>query len=120
MPQPIEARTESSSRLNSIQRSLFENEVIEQLKTVYDPELPVNIYDLGLIYDIQVSDNRDTHIVMTLTTPACPVAGSLPGEVESAARAVEGIGEVSVELTWDPPFTIDMIAPEVRLMLGLD
>lgn len=104
--------------LTSIEKSLFEAEIVEQLRTVFDPELPVNIYDLGLIYDIQVNDEKDVHIVMTLTSPMCPVAGTLPGEVEFAARRTPGIGKVSVELTWDPPFTIDRIPEDVRMALG--
>lgn len=120
MPQPIETPFDSAPKLNAIQRSLLESEVVEQLRSVYDPEIPVNIYDLGLIYDVQVSDNKDVHIMMTLTSPACPVAGILPGEAESAVRATPGIGNVTVELTWDPPFTIERMAPEVRLMLGID
>lgn len=129
MPKPVdlsqieEATCESTAEirpLTTIERSLFEQEVVEVLRTVYDPELPVNIYDLGLIYDIRVADSKDVHILMTLTSPACPVAGSLPGEVESAARSTPGIGNVSVELTWEPPFTIEMMSEDVRLMLGLD
>jgi len=104
--------------MSTIERTLLEHAVIEEIKTVYDPELPVNVYDLGLIYDVQVSDNRDVHIVMTLTSPMCPVAGSLPGEVECAARATSGVGNVSVELTWDPPFTLESMPEETRLMLG--
>ncbi len=104
--------------LSPIQKSLIEAEVVEQLRTVFDPELPVNIYDLGLIYDIQISDEKDVHIVMTLTSPMCPVAGTLPGEVEMAARQTPGVGKVSVELTWDPPFTIDRIPEDVRMALG--
>jgi FeS assembly SUF system protein len=106
--------------LNPIQRALFANEVAEAIRMVYDPEIPVNVYDLGLIYDIQVDDDRNVHIVMTLTSPACPVAGELPMEVENAARLTPGIGKVSLELTWDPPFTIDRIPEDIRLMLGLD
>lgn len=121
MPEPIEAHKPEPSRpLTSIEKSLFEQEVVEQLRDVFDPEIPVNVYDLGLIYDIQVSDQRDVHIMMTLTSPACPVAGTLPGEVEGAARQTPGVGKVSVELTWDPPFGIERMSEEVRLMLGLD
>ena len=80
----------------------------------------MNIYDLGLIYDIQVDDDKNVHLLMTLTSPACPVAGILPGEAESAVRATPGIGNVSVELTWDPPFTVERMSEEVRLMLGID
>jgi FeS assembly SUF system protein len=106
--------------LNPIQRSLFANEVAEQIRLVYDPEIPVNVYDLGLIYDIQVDEFKNVHVVMTLTSPACPVAGELPAEVGAAARMTPGIGEVTVELTWDPPFTIDRIPEDIRLMLGID
>ena len=118
MPERIEPANEPRV-LTTIERSLFEGEVVEALRTVYDPEIPVNVYDLGLIYDVRVDEHKNTHILMTLTSPACPVAGSLPGEIESAVRGVPGIGEVSVELTWDPPFTVEMISEEVRLMLGL-
>ena len=116
MPEPI--RANESQPLNSIQKSLVENEVIEALRMVYDPEIPVNVYDLGLIYEIRVDDQKNVQIVMTLTSPMCPVAGSLPGEVEMAARSVSGVGDVTVELTWDPPFTIDRMSEEVKLMLG--
>lgn len=94
------------------------NEVAEAIRTVYDPEIPVNVYDLGLIYDIQISDERDVHVVMTLTSPACPVAGILPGEVEMAVRTVPWIRRTSVELTWDPPFTMEMVSEEVKLEMG--
>jgi FeS assembly SUF system protein len=121
MPKPIEQMVEQSKfGLTSIQKSLFEAEVIEQLRTVYDPEIPVNVYDLGLIYDIQIDDDKNAHILMTLTSPACPVAGSLPGEIECAARSTPGIGDVTVELTWDPPFTIERMSEDVKLMLGID
>lgn len=119
MPERIQQPTPASQGLTTIEKSLLEGEVVEALRMVFDPELPVNIYDLGLIYDIQIDDQKNAHILMTLTSPACPVAGSLPGEVEDAARSVPGIGNVSVELTWDPPFTIEMMSEEVRLMLGL-
>lgn len=119
MPERIEPIAETAP-LNPIQRSLFANEVAEYIRRVYDPEIPVNVYDLGLIYDIQVDEGRNTHIVMTLTSPACPVAGQLPLDVENAARETPGIGKVSLELTWDPPFTIERIPEEIRLMLGLD
>ena len=120
MPEPVEIVHPQRAPLNAIEKSLFQSEVIEEIRTVYDPEIPVNVYDLGLIYDVQVADNKDVHIVMTLTSPMCPVAGSLPGEVECAVRATPGIGNVSVELTWDPPFSIEMMSEETRLMLGFD
>jgi len=111
---PIENR-----ELTSIERSLLEGEIVEALRTVYDPELPINIYDLGLIYDIQVDNEKNVNLVMTLTSPACPVAGILPGEAQAAAMMVPGVGRVTVELTWDPPFTVEMMSEEARLMLGL-
>ncbi|HLK15794.1 MAG TPA: DUF59 domain-containing protein [Fimbriimonadaceae bacterium] len=119
MPERLETIDSAPRPLSSIEKSLFESEVVEQIRTVYDPEIPVNVYDLGLIYDIQVDDAKNVHILMTLTSPACPVAGILPGEVESAARATAGIGNVTVELTWDPPYTLEMMPEEIRLMLGL-
>lgn len=117
MPKPIE-QTTPKKELNSIEKSLLEAEVIEQIKTVYDPEIPVNVYDLGLIYNVDVDDEKNVHILMTLTSPMCPVAGSLPGEVEMAAKQAPGVGRVSVELTWEPPFGIEMMSEESRLMLG--
>lgn len=105
--------------MTSIEKSLLSSQVADQIRSVYDPEIPINVYDLGLIYDIQIDDDRNVHIVMTLTSPMCPVAGSLPGEVEEAANRTPGIGEVSVELTWDPPFSIEMMSEEAKLTLGL-
>ncbi|RYG25663.1 DUF59 domain-containing protein [bacterium] len=104
--------------LNPIEKSLMEAEIVEAIRTVYDPEIPVNVYDLGLIYGVDLKDDRSAHILMTLTSPACPVAGTLPGEVESMVRSVPGIGDVTVELTWDPPFTIERMSEDIRLMLG--
>lgn len=116
MPEKLEQ--EPRQPLNSIQKSLLEAEVIEAIRTVYDPELPVNVYDLGLIYQVEVHEDATVDIKMTLTSPACPVAGILPGEVEQAAH-VPGVAGVSLELVWDPPFTIDRIPEHVRLDLGL-
>ncbi|MEZ0326883.1 MAG: DUF59 domain-containing protein [Fimbriimonas sp.] len=115
MPKPVDTPKKD---LTSIEKSLLEAEVIEQLRTVFDPEIPVNVYDLGLIYDIQIDEEKNAHILMTLTSPMCPVAGTLPGEVEVAAAQAPGIGKVTVELTWDPPYSIDMMPEETRLMLG--
>lgn len=121
MPDRIDARPESTQDepLNSITRALLEGEVIEAIRTVYDPELPVNVYDLGLIYGIHINPDRTVDLTMTLTSPACPVAGILPGEVEEAVRQVPGVKSTSLELVWDPPFTIDRIPEHVRLELGL-
>ena len=93
--------------------------VIEALKTVYDPEIPVDIHELGLIYELDLSEDGATRIVMTLTAPGCPVAGEMPGMVAEAAAAVEGVGEVLVELTWDPPWTPERMSEDAKLVLGI-
>lgn len=105
--------------LNPIERTMLESEIIESIRTVYDPEIPVNVYDLGLIYGININPDRTVDITMTLTSPACPVAGTLPGEVETAARSTEGVKDVTLDLVWDPPFTIERIPEHIRLELGI-
>jgi FeS assembly SUF system protein len=94
------------------------DEIIESLKTVYDPEIPVDIYELGLIYDLAVDPSGKVDIRMTLTSPACPVAGSLPGEVEAKAATVPGVSKVEVELVWDPPWTMELMSEAAKLELG--
>jgi FeS assembly SUF system protein len=116
--QKIEREEPAHPGLTSIEKSMLEHEVAEQIRQVYDPEIPVNVYDLGLIYDITADDERNVHILMTLTSPMCPVAESLPAEVELAAAKAPGVNRVTVELTWDPPFSIDRMSEEVKLMLG--
>ena len=102
-----------------IQENALEQQVIEAIKTVYDPEIPVNVYDLGLIYDITIDAGHKAHIRMTLTAPACPVAGTLPGQVESVVKQIEGIEDAEVELVWDPPWSQDRMSEEAQLALGL-
>jgi FeS assembly SUF system protein len=97
----------------------LQERVIEALSTVYDPEIPVNLVDLGLIYDLVVNRDGTVYVEMTLTTPACPVAGALPGEVEKAVRAVPGVSDVRVKLVWTPPWTRDRMSEEAKLELGL-
>lgn len=94
------------------------DQIIENLKEVYDPEIPVNIYDLGLIYNVDVDENNHAAIVMTLTAPGCPVIDALMDEITQAARAVEGIEDVNVDLTFDPPWDKSMMSEEARLELG--
>ena len=94
------------------------NKIIEEIRKIYDPELPVNIYELGLIYDIKV-DGSKAEIKMTLTTPNCPVAKSLPKEVKEGAMQVEGIDDVDLQLVWDPPWTKDMMSDAAKLELNL-
>lgn len=98
----------------------FEAAVIAALRSVYDPEIPVNIYDLGLIYNLKIDpDSHDVEILMTLTTPNCPVAEDMPGQVAEAVGMVEGAGKVKVELTFEPPWDKDMISEAALLELGL-
>ena len=96
-----------------------EADVVEALRTVYDPEIPVNIYDLGLIYDLTRAADGDIHVVMTLTTPGCPVAGILPQQVADAAAAVDGVGAVVVELTWEPSWSPERMSEDARLALDM-
>jgi len=100
-------------------RKLIEGKVIEALHEIYDPEIPVNIYELGLIYDIQVDADRKVHIKMTLTAPACPVAGSLPGEVEKKVEAIAEVASADVELVWEPPWSRDRMSETALLTLGM-
>ena len=93
--------------------------IIEEIRKIYDPELPVNIYDLGLIYDVKVKDEKFVIIKMTLTTPNCPVAESLPKEVKEGVMQVEGIEDVDLELVWDPPWNKDMMSEAAKLEMNL-
>lgn len=102
----------------TVTKEELEQQVVEALKTVYDPEIPINIYDLGLIYEIRVHDDRTVFIKMTLTAPNCPAAEMLPQQTENAARAVPDVEDVRVQLTFDPPFTPEMMSEEARLTLG--
>jgi FeS assembly SUF system protein len=94
-------------------------EVIEALKDIYDPEIPVNIYDLGLIYDVEVTSEGHAFVKMTLTTPHCPVAESMPGEIELRVGSVPGVGHAEVELVWDPPWDPQKMSDEAKLELGM-
>ena len=96
----------------------LEDRVDAALRGVYDPEIPVNIHDLGLIYDVRIAAGGKVDIKMTLTAPGCPVAGTMPGMVEQAVAAVDGISHVDVELVWDPPWNQDMMSDVARLELG--
>lgn len=96
----------------------IKTKIVEALSTVYDPEIPVNIYELGLIYEVNLNDKNDAQIVMTLTSPACPAAGMLPGEVEEKARSVEGVHDVFVEVVFDPAWDQSMMSEAARLELG--
>jgi FeS assembly SUF system protein len=99
--------------------STLRDDVVEVLKTVYDPEIPVNIYEMGLVYEITVDDDANVHILMTLTSPMCPVAESLPPEVEEKVSAIDGVAKATVEVTWDPPWDPEMMSEAAKLELGM-
>jgi len=94
------------------------DDIVSAIKTVYDPEIPADIYELGLIYKIDIEDDRSVKILMTLTAPGCPVAGEMPGWVENAVGAVEGVSGVTVEMTFDPPWSHDRMSEEAQVAIG--
>ena len=94
-------------------------EIVEVLKSIYDPEIPVNIYELGLIYDVEISEDRDVRIEMTLTSPNCPVAETLPLEVEEKVKSIDSVKDAEVEITFDPPWSQDLMSEEAKLELGM-
>lgn len=104
--------------MNAVEKKNIEEKVIDTLKTIYDPEIPINIYEIGLIYEINIDDNANVHILMTLTSPNCPVAESLPQEVKESVSKVKEVNSAEVELTFDPPWSQDMLSDEAKLELG--
>jgi FeS assembly SUF system protein len=96
----------------------LKEKAIAAIKTVYDPEIPVDVFELGLIYEIKIFPLNNVYILMTLTSPSCPSAGTIPGEVEQRVKEIEGVNEVTVELTFDPPYTQEMMSEVARLELG--
>ncbi len=107
------------SPIDRIKAQALEARVIEMLRTCYDPEIPVDIYELGLIYDIDINAAGVVNVQMTLTSPACPVAGTLPPEVASKVRAVDGVTDANVEVVWDPPWTPDRMSEGAKLQLNI-
>jgi len=118
-PPPPEAPANPPTLESLPIRKLIEGKVIAALQTVYDPEIPVNIYELGLIYGIDVDDSNGVKVRMTLTSPGCPVAGSLPGEVQRKIEAIEEVKDAEVELVWDPPWSKDRMSEAAMLQLGM-
>ncbi|MBS1949975.1 MAG: PaaD-like protein (DUF59) involved in Fe-S cluster assembly [Cytophagales bacterium] len=108
---PVETKTDLTD--NSLR-----DKVLAALKTVYDPEIPVDIYELGLIYEIEILPINNVFVLMTLTSPSCPAAETIPGEVEQKLKAIDGVSEVTVELTFDPPYSQDMMSDAAKLELG--
>jgi len=126
IPDGVEVAEEAAKRgaadaaaADSASPDAIREQVIEQLKTVFDPEIPVNIYELGLIYKVDVAADGATQVTMTLTTPMCPAAEELPPEVETKARSVPGVTSVQLDLVWDPPWSPDMMSDAARLDLGM-
>jgi FeS assembly SUF system protein len=116
---PIGATPAPGSSIPPEQLEQLTADIVAALKTVYDPEIPADIYELGLIYKIDVDDDRNIAIDMTLTAPGCPVAGEMPVWVENAVAAVPGVGQVKVKLTFDPPWDKDRMSDEAKLALGM-
>ena len=105
--------------MTEVNKQTIEEKIIEVLKNCYDPEIPVNIFELGLIYEIATDDNANVEVKMTLTSPACPVAGSLPGEVEYKIRNIPEVNDVRIQLVWNPPWDKDMMSDVAKLELGM-
>lgn len=118
-PEGEAAMARAGAPLAAGERAASEEAVIDAIKTVYDPEIPVNLYDLGLIYRLDVGANGTVAIDMTLTAPACPVAGEMPGKVAEAVASVPGVGEVEVHLVWEPPWTKDRMSEDAKLALDI-
>ena len=104
---------------NTIDTNALGEKIVMVLKTIYDPEIPVDIYELGLIYDVFVNEDHDVKVLMTLTTPNCPVAETLPVEVEDKVKSINEVKDAEVEITFDPPWTQDLMSEEAKLELGL-
>jgi len=105
--------------VNSINNLVIESEVLDALRTCYDPEIPVNVYELGLVYEVAVDDAGAVSIKMTLTSPHCPAVQSLPAEIESKVKAVSGVTDVKIDLVWDPPWDPSKMSEAARLQLGM-
>ena len=105
--------------LSTVEKSLIEAQVIEVLRMCFDPEIPINIYELGLIYDVKVEDSGTVSVKMTLTSPNCPVAGSLPPEVQAKVKGVSGVKDAKVEVVWDPTWNPSMMSEAAKLQLGM-
>ncbi len=136
-PQPVEqpvapAASEAGAEANTSMETVVKgsdlpaeeierltNDIVAALKTVYDPEIPADIYELGLIYKVELEDNRDVEVEMTLTSPGCPVAGEMPGWVQNAVASVQGVNDVRVNLVFDPPWHMDRMSDEAKLALNM-
>jgi FeS assembly SUF system protein len=116
---PDTANDTSAGAPGPADAGVIKERVVEMIRTCYDPEIPVNVYDLGLIYSVDIDDAGAVDVKMTLTSPACPVAGSMPPEIEHKVSTVEGVTSASVEVVWDPPWSPDLMTEAAKLELGL-
>jgi len=117
-PVTPEASPTSQPTLTVSEVVALQDKVTEKIRTCYDPEIPVNIYDLGLIYEVKVEPTGHVHVRMTLTAPGCPAAGTLPGEVEDKITVIPGVTSVQVQVVWDPPWDKNMMSEAAKLQLG--
>jgi len=108
-----------TNALNSVEQGLLYHQVVDAIRSCYDPEIPVNIYELGLVYDVRVAADGGVLVVMTLTTPHCPAAQTLPREVETKVRGIKGVTDARVEIVWEPPWNQTMMSEAARLELGM-
>lgn len=113
-----EEKTNIEKSVETPQESNLRDQVVDAIKMVYDPEIPVDVFELGLIYEVNVYPVNNVYILMTLTSPACPSAEAIPAEIEQKVREVEGINEVQVEVTFDPPYSTDLMSEAAKLELG--
>ena len=117
-PNAVEMKTETASSIPADELERMTGEIVAALKTVYDPEIPTDIYELGLIYKVDIEDSRLVKVVMTVTAPGCPVAGEMPGWVRDAISAVPGVMDCEVEMVYDPPWTPERMSEEAQVALG--
>lgn len=110
---------QADRQLSSIEKMIIKEQVTEQIRTVFDPEIPVNIYELGLVYNVEVNDRGLVDVTMTLTSPACPAAQSIPVEVKQKSETIKGVTEVNVNIVWEPRWETSMMSEEARLTLGM-
>jgi FeS assembly SUF system protein len=115
----MENNSTSEQGLSSLEKMVLKEQITEQIRTVFDPEIPVNVYELGMVYDIDVKDDGVADITMTLTSPSCPAAQIIPGEVKQKSELVKGVKEASVKIVWEPRWDPSMMSEEARLTLGM-
>lgn len=106
------------TKMDKKKKIQLKEKIVRSIKTVYDPEIPVDVYELGLIYEIKILDDNNVHVLMTLTSPSCPAAESIPNDVKNRIEMIKEINEVEVEITFDPPYTTDLMSEEAKLELG--